>query len=387
MGVIVSNYSVTNPPDNPAAYPEIKDLAIDAKKTNSFNFYANYFTNVANSKGALYAFKLLGFAPLPPMIDTHLMGHVVGDILYKQMGINGIKYCTQDFRNACSHSIVINAFLQKGEKAIPEIEKACHAAPGGSGAYTMCFHGLGHGILAYVNYDFPKTDALCKKFGTEQYNYREYIECMGGAVMEIISGGGHSHDIWQIQHNKYLNSSDPLSLCRQSFFNDQTKSICYVYITPYLFEAAGMDLGNPDPKYYPKAFSYCNQMPDSDSVDKDICFAGFGKEFIVIANNRDTRNMGSMTKDQLKLVYQWCSMAQTYDGVGACIQSALESLFWGGENNPAASFNLCEIIPNQYQDRCYGALAGNISYFLTDKNARAPLCSKLPEKYQADCNR
>jgi hypothetical protein len=380
---LTNNSFNNNLSNNPNSYPEVKELNNYSKTTKSFKFYSDYLTKVAINKGALYAFQLLKFASLPAGIDTHLLGHVVGDQLFKQMGVEGIKYCTQDFRNACSHSIVINIFLQKGEKAIPEIQKACHSAPGGIGAYTMCIHGLGHGILAYVNYDFQRTETLCKKFGTKEYNNREYIECMGGAVMEIISGGGHSHDIWQIQHNKYLSLSDPLSLCRQSFFDDETRGICYIYITPYLFEAAGMDIGNPNPKYYPKAFSYCNQI--QDSVNKDICFAGFGKEFIGIANNKDIRNMGSLTFAQVNLVYQWCLMAENKNGVGACIQSADESLFWGGENSPDASFRLCETVASDYQDRCFGSLASSISYFIKNPNDKKALCSRLPEKYQPNC--
>ena len=49
-----------------------------------------YFEQLAKQKGAEYAFAALAKAPLPPNTDLHLLGHVVGDELYKQQGLRGI---------------------------------------------------------------------------------------------------------------------------------------------------------------------------------------------------------------------------------------------------------------------------------------------------------
>ena len=116
---------------------------------------------------------MLKRASVPSGTDMHLLGHVVGDILYAQEGLKGIKTCTHDFRNACSHTIVVGLFSEQGEVALPKIAETCYQAPGGSGAYTMCFHGLGHGVLAYTGYDLTKAAQLCQKTGTTGYNYRE----------------------------------------------------------------------------------------------------------------------------------------------------------------------------------------------------------------------
>lgn len=169
------------------AYKEAGEIG---KNVESFNALEKRFQNLAKEKGAKYAFEVLRRAELPPQTDLHLLGHYVGDELYKQEGVDGIRLCTQDFRNACSHSIVIGTLSEFGEGALPRIRDACKEAPGGSGAYTMCFHGLGHGVLAGYGYELEKTVAFCKKTGTEEYNYREYIECFGGAIMELMGGVG-----------------------------------------------------------------------------------------------------------------------------------------------------------------------------------------------------
>jgi hypothetical protein len=66
----------------------------------------------------------------------------------------------------------------------------------------MCFHGLGHGVLAYTEYDLEKAVDICKRTGTKQYNNEEYAECVGGAIMEIIGGGFHDPQKWAVQSKK-----------------------------------------------------------------------------------------------------------------------------------------------------------------------------------------
>jgi hypothetical protein len=113
-----------------------------------FSALKEYFEGVANEKGGRVAFDQMRTAVTDGNVDMHLLGHAVGDILYKQEGVSGMTACNNDFRNACSHSIVVGLFSDFGEGAIPMINDACKKAPGGAGAYTMCFHGLGHGVLS-----------------------------------------------------------------------------------------------------------------------------------------------------------------------------------------------------------------------------------------------
>ncbi len=167
-----------------ASYSEATAIGVGVE---DFTQLSDRFQNLAKEKGALYAYEVLRRAVLPPGTYVHLLGHTVGDELYKQKGVSGIADCTQEFRNACSHTIVIGALNEFGsEKALSLIHEACKKAPGGSGAYTMCHHGLGHGVFAYYGYDLTKTDAFCKKTGTAAYHNREYVECMGGAIMELM---------------------------------------------------------------------------------------------------------------------------------------------------------------------------------------------------------
>ncbi len=362
-------------------YPEMAELAASNR---TFQEYSDYFRRLSEEKGAEYAYQVLLRAPLATGTDLHLLGHVVGDMLYKQQGIKGINSCTQDFRNACSHSVVIGILSEHGEGALSEIAATCKKAPGGQGAYTMCFHGLGHGVLAYNGYRLERAVEMCKLTGTPEYGYQEYAQCVGGASMEMVAGV-HDREVWQSQYGNYFSDTDPLAPCNQTYMDDAVRPFCYMHLTPRLFEAAGMDLGAPDPSVLPEAFSYCDAIPVTDERDRAACYGGFGKEFIVLAQWRDIRQISETDEATLRTVREWCAYAGDETGEDDCNSSALDSLYWGGEIEPDAAFRFCAIAEGGEQAACYDKLATLTSYFLPKGLKRHAVCERLPEEYQERC--
>ncbi|MCH7883594.1 hypothetical protein IIA95_04270, partial [Patescibacteria group bacterium] len=364
-------------------YPELYDLE---NNRLSFRYLSNYFNDLAEKKGASYAYEVLKAAPMPPGIDMHLLGHVVGDALYQQEGAGGMSICTHDFRNACSHSIVIGLLVEKGEKALPEINESCKLAPGGSGAYTMCFHGLGHGVLAYAGYDLLKAVELCKKTGTPEYHNAESSQCISGAIMEIIGGGFNDPLLWKEQSKKYFKDDNPLYPCASDFIPNEAKPLCYVYLTPHLFKLAGANLARPTALDFEKAFLFCGTIPEHKPENRDACYGGFGKEFIVLAKDRDIRNIENMTDQELLKVYRWCLLAHGGQGVKACLHHALQSLYWGGENNRRVAIRFCELVRDSfYQSPCFENLIGAVSFYINERGYRQSFCKELPFIYQKEC--
>jgi hypothetical protein len=362
-------------------YPELTEIA--QTEFESFTQLTNYFADLAFDKGAVYAFEILKYADLPTNTDVHLLGHTVGDILYQQKGAEGIKYCTQDFRNACSHTVVIGLFLDYGEDAIPLISEACHQAPGGRGAYTMCFHGLGHGVLAYTGYDMQKAVQLCDKMGTQEYGYREASECVGGTTMEMVSGV-HDLDLWQIQLQNYLREDDPHYPCTADFISDRDRHMCITYWTPKLFERAGANLQKPDPKFFAAAFGFCQEL--ENPADRETCHASFGKEFIGLARDRDIRDFGRMSDEQMNTVNQWCALAPNADATKACTVSAVNSLYWGGENPPEVAVRFCASqTDHQLKAACYESVIQGVQYYIGDQTYRQAFCGLVESEFEARC--
>lgn len=330
----------------------IRDARTLTQGVRSFGELSERLQHIATAKGALYAFEILRLATFPPHTDLHLLAHVVGDALYLERGIAGIELCTDEFRNACSHTMVIGAFDEFGEAALAQIAEACSRAPGGAGAYTMCFHGLGHGIFAYYGYSLPETIAICKKTATERHGGREYSECFGGAVMELMGGGGHDRDTWHLSRMKYLSATDPLAPCNTALIPDELKGMCYQYLTPHLFAFAGADLAYPQPVHFKKAFEYCARIPDARAADRSICYEGIGKEFIGLAVRRDIRTLDNPPIEALRLVKQWCEIAPPGEAQKACTQSVVSNLYWGGERGVEPALAFCSLEEGEDRQRC-----------------------------------
>lgn len=366
--------------------PKYSELAEINGKNLSYVDLSRFFKDLAFKKGAKYAFQALAIAQLPPNTDFHLLGHTIGDVLYKQQGLNGISLCTQDFRNSCSHSIVVGLFIERGVEALGDIANVCRNAPGGIGAYGMCFHGLGHGILAYTGYDMDKAVDLCKKTGTPELNNIEISECVGGVTMEMVSGV-HDAKAWELQKSKYLRTDDPLFPCNQAFIPAIAKSNCFMYLTPHLWEVAGGNLQDPQEKDFAKSFTYCERLTGINEIYKAACYGSFGKEFVGLAMARDIRKISDMKEEQLKKVYEWCTLAGNKDGITSCLQMAVNSLYWGGENKPSATIKFCEVITDStFKNMCYQHVIGSFKFYnLQHKSKLYGLCRLLPDGYKSEC--
>jgi hypothetical protein len=365
----------------------LHSVNLDARlaRTHAYSFESlrAYFEGLAKKYGGEYGFLVLEKAQLPPNMDLHLLGHAVGDVLYKQKGIAGISICTSNFRNACAHTMVIGAYTEFGEEALDRIRDTCKKAPGGPGAYLMCYHGLGHGIFAYYNYDLKETVDSCKKTGTLEFVNREYVECVGGAVMELSSSSGHDPEGWKIAREKYL--TKPLSPCMDAVVPPDAKSQCLMYLTPELWKRVGIDLGRPDPDLFDDAFAFCDTISRKDADLKETCFRSFGKEFAVIALARDIRTIQYVPPERLLLIEEWCAKAPHVFGENACIAEAVNSLFWGGENNPEVSVHFCELVATRNADACFKSLAQNVDEYILSSTQKDTLCSKVPDKYRSIC--
>lgn len=350
-----------------------------------FEDFSDLFAEIAEKRSGVYAFELMKAVRFPFGLDQHLLGHVVGDIMYQQEGINGMSLCTQDFRNACSHTMVIGALLEHGEGVLPKIRAACHLAPGGSGAYTMCFHGLGHGVLAYNLYDIGKTASMCNEFGTPEYQNREAVECFGGAIMEIIGGGGHDRTHWEARRKEYLDPSEPFGLCTNEIVPQELRSICYVYMTPFAFEAVGANMANPGPDAFKKTFAFCDQVPKDRPEEREACFGGLGKEFISLATGRSLAPNTEPSMAQLATMRDWCMLAGPADGKEDCLQAVVDSLYWGGEKPFSTMLSFCSIVADAFTAACYETSMKNVAQYIADPEYKTTYCQALPEAHHEKC--
>lgn len=389
--VFVFGYIVTKQPvsEDKQHLPEIAELT---QVTWEYAVYRDYFVALAKEKGAMYAFAVLREAPIPAGVDIHRLAHFIGFEYYEEVGLDGMAGCPQDFRNACSHAVVTEAFIEKGSVALKDIAQACTEAPGGATAYALCFHGVGHGILAYLDYDFEEAVNQCRQVydfvaATDPKAEESAIwyECIGGATMEL-SQGDHNPSSKERIKKMYYPDSDILMPCSAPYMPDGPRPACYAYITGRFLTAAGAKRGLPSPEAYPEALAYCEQIPKEDARDRRGCYGGFGVDFIFFASG-DARRLERMSEEALASVHEWCMMAPNNDGRQACTVGALDTVFWGGQSMSDGALTFCRITPDPgIRNACYKSLVSSARYVYMDSPDKlAEVCAEVPEALREEC--
>jgi hypothetical protein len=369
------------------AYPELAEI----NQTWSFDAYKDYFVNLAQKKSAMYAFSVLRNADIPSAISIHRVAHEIGYVHFEQKGLAGIYSCTTDFRYACEHAVVVQALITLGAEALQDVARVCSEGPGGVDAYVHCFHGVGHGLMAYLGYDYEEAVGTCKQvydiavtLRPDVTGKRLWHECIGGATMELMDGE-HDKDAQAKAKLTYMPASDILMPCDADFISNEVRPICYSYLKPRFFEAAGVTGGVPSPEAYPKALSYCKKIPDDEFGSRDGCYAGFGAGFAYLITG-DESTFQNASDSAIVHVHELCSLADDSNGRVACDLAALDIIFWSGQSGVSAATSYCSLAPDAgVKGRCFAMLFSYGAYSFPDKTKRSAFCAEFPAEYAETC--
>lgn len=369
---------------------EVNELA-DVSWT--YDEYETYFIDLAREKGGAYAFRVMKYVPLPEGIDTHMIGHQIAYVLYDQKGVAGLGECTQDFRNACSHGVITQEYVFNGTAALDNLIRACMDYPAGSIAYGDCFHGIGHGVLAHVEYDYKRAVEECGVVeeathaqGVTTQDTEAWHQCIGGATMELMQGA-HDQEAWERMKPLYTPASDVLMPCTADFLPDEMRSACYAYIRARLFSEAGRTRLNyqPTPEMDAKVLSYCELIPKEQKENRYACYFGIGADFAFFANRNDHRTFANMPRESMLTVHERCALAVDLDAQGACVLSAAEIIFNGGIDNGGSAVEYCSLASSEIlKNRCYFDLA-TVAREYASGGALYALCGTLPTPYRHYC--
>ena len=102
-----------------------KTSGVDDKVEMNWKEYTKCLL-VFNAMGFLLLMGLQLFqSHLPFTGQTHLLDHVVGDILYEQRGAAGLAFCKDYFLGACYHAIILRVIAEKGITSTEDLLKEC----------------------------------------------------------------------------------------------------------------------------------------------------------------------------------------------------------------------------------------------------------------------
>jgi plastocyanin len=294
------------------------------------------------------------------LFECHQPAHRIGRLAYGLYGAamfqRGDMSC-----NAGYYHGAMEAFLAERGTAdlAADIDRLCSGLPTRFARYS-CLHGVGHGVMAYENYDLPRALATCGRLPTE------YVQrsCYSGVFMEnaVVAMGigvmpGHQTK-WVSRENAHFPcdavGSDPGVLYHCYHF--QTSWMLRVYEGDFARVAAECLRARPE------------MVP--------VCFDSFGRDVATQALRDPAR------------ILDLCDKAPREGGLYAkCLAGAVPVItdFWGPRLGDQAA-ELCRRAPADAKPTCYTTLHNRIVDLFAESADRRRACETFEADFRKLCD-
>ncbi len=283
----------------------------------------------------------------PKLGNCHQTAHRAGRLAFELLGNDVFKQCRTECHSGCYHGATESFFKEHGTTDIPSTLNVICAENLNAFAEHQCFHGIGHGLTAFFDYEIYNALELCDQLK------RGKNSCYSGIFMENIVGSlaeGHK--------TKYLND-DPQYPCNA--IDDKYKAECYFFQTARMKELLK---GN-----YTLIARACGEVPEQYQL---LCFESMGRDI-----------SGDSLENPEKSI-ALCQDAPLGEPRTRCLKGAVQDMLWDptGQDN-AVHFCHLLISPDE-KATCYYTISGRAANILSPEGLQA-FCTKAEEEYRNIC--
>jgi hypothetical protein len=283
-----------------------------------------------------------------------------------------IARCRPAFQAGCYHGVLEGYLASVAEVNAHELTGFCSdlAEPGMAIiAARECAHGLGHGLLERVAYQFEPALEACDAF--RAHELRE--ECHDGVFMQNLVNGeglpgsadveGESAEGAVHQHgtgSEHAAQAAGFHADDLSFPCNTVKEAYQPSCWSYQPVAIRRFLGDPGPR----TLFTCDEAPEAA---QERCYAGYGKQTLARYDN-DTGTM-----------IELCALAVAPNDE-ACLSGVVEVLIdreWGPQN----ALLFCKQVQSMGRDpaECYQALGARIALLHAKKSDTEAVCARAED--------
>ncbi|MDP2676492.1 MAG: cupredoxin domain-containing protein [bacterium] len=331
-------------------------------------FEANYNDAIARNdvsmftdKNALYSYvKKYGAGATvkqlhslePQYGDCHNAAHEAGRLSYKLVGGEAFQACSAECHSGCYHGATESFFQDKGIKNLDENLSLLCSEGLNSFFSHQCIHGVGHGLMAWSDYDIHEALRICDTLPDGQ------ASCHSGVFMENIVGGLSS----EAGHFTEYLSDDPHMPC--TVVEEQYKAACYFYQTSRMISLFGGD--------FSKVAAACASL---DLQYQPACFLSMG------------RDVGGYSRGNPTLGIDYCSTVFGAQERIWCFGGAVQDAFWTSDGQDDA-LSFCSLLKTEEEkDDCYGVIVGRAVDILVSSEEKNTFCAKMEGGYAEMCRR
>ncbi len=296
-----------------------------------------------------------------PGVDCHQRVHKVGRLSYELRGNDAFKVLNSECMSGYTHGVTEAFFHEHGTDNLAENLKLICQGEQNSFYSHQCYHGIGHGLMAYTDYDLPVALKECDTLPAEGTNHES---CYSGAFMENVVGAIAIDEVpaagaaGDFHYSKYLND-DPLYPC--TAVEVRYRNSCYFFQSSRMIEIFGTD--------YKKVADSCASI---EAIYHTSCFMSMGRDV-------DT-TYGSDHKRIEKACYYAPDERLSLD----CISGASQDKFWH-ESEQDEALALCRGFSPTPKSQCYGELANRARDIIPSPVGMQTFCSKFEAAYRYKC--
>jgi plastocyanin len=288
------------------------------------------------------------------LADCHQQAHQIGHAAYTLYGADTFRQGNMLCHSGFYHGAMEALLQEQGVSDLnTNITSLCEEFPTNFGQFE-CLHGIGHGVLAYSNYDLPRALETCK---TLKDTFQQ-SSCYGGVFMEnIVTAQGRGASL---SHSTSWTSEDPHFPCN-TLQDQEQQTQCYMMQTSWMLTLFKNDFG--------KASAECLEVP-SDLTS--TCFQSLG------------RDAAGITLRDPEKILSICELSDQEENRFACIRGGLNVIidFWG-EKLEGQAVELCNLIENKGHKReCFITIAQRLSEIYTsDHNRNDSVCANAGDYF------
>lgn len=334
-------------------------INFEDKKINEITDNPELLNNYLEEEGIEMAMKrLIEESGGGSVYDCHQQAHEIGRVGYDIEGEDSFRHCSASCHSGCYHGAMESFLNKNGTTNIAEnIKRICEKFETSFGNFE-CLHGVGHGVLAYLNYDLPEAIKECKNLGDPF----SISACYGGLFMENILTGQGLGASENDHQTSWLKKDDPYFPCNDLGDDYDVQYQCYQMQTSWMLTITNYD--------FKKIADYCLKAP---ATMIPVCIKSYGRD---AAGNslRDPEKIMSLCKN--------ISPGKRRDCVIGAVNVIID--FWGHDLKDQASV-LCKLSEDD-KAFCYDNLIGRLTGLFNKKTEILAVCDTMEISYANKCH-
>lgn len=292
--------------------------------------------------------------------SCHQPAHRAGHLGYEQMGSGALIEYSPECQSGYYHGVMEAYFAEHGTSNLTDSFTSLCPSNLNNFFEHQCVHGIGHGLMAWSNYELPEALIACDQLPKRQDS------CWTGVFMENLAAqiakGNQSNPVatTDVHLTKYLKDEDPLYPCNG--VAEKYQNSCYFLQTSRMLQIFGQD--------FKKVASSCADAP---IIYQPSCFGSMGRD---VGGNFPTDNARQT---------QECNYVTTESNKIQCLNGAVQNSFWDPSGQTQAIDFCIKLTNSEEKQSCYNTIFQRATELLTTPTANQSFCAAVEPNYKNTC--